>query len=101
VNVVKANGIIIFDKDNPNFFIKNSNDEIIEMFKNKYVPILYKEKIIGFVSDTEFFAENKLIGDVILWLENNDKIPLNLKNYEFQVCYESGFIKNIVSIEFE
>jgi len=93
-----VNGIVVFDRNNPNFDILETDDEIIDLFKRYPVPVIVKDKIVGFVKEIEFWSKNKLIGDLWVW----DLINFNveLKNYQVQLK-EDGHILQISCIEYD
>jgi hypothetical protein len=93
------NGMVIFKKNNPNFTITNTNEEISELFKGKYIPVLIGDnKIVGFVKDIEFWSNENLIGDIWVW-DSGNFYPV-FKNYEAYVD-ENMKIIGIACIEFE
>jgi len=98
-NITGFNGLIIFDKNNPNFIITNTDEEISELFKNKHVPILAGNNgIIGFVKDVEFWTGEKLIGDVLIW--DVSRFSTVFENYEVFID-DNKKITKICSIKYE
>jgi uncharacterized protein YuzE len=95
-NPTTFNGMIIFKKDNLNFVITNTNEEIEELIKN--VPVLINDDIVGYVKGVEFWYENNLIGDIFVW--NPENFYPVFKNYEVYVD-ENRKITGIACIEFE
>lgn len=99
----------VFDKNNPHFTIKQTNEEILNLFMEDRVPILKNElpaeseewKIIGFVSnDRDFvFIESELFADA--WVRDEYK-DAKFKNYEVQVehCGNDIYISKIMCIQF-
>jgi hypothetical protein len=93
------NGMIIFKKNNPNFTITNTDEEISELFKDKYIPVLVGDnKIVGFVKNIEFWLDENLIGDILVW-DSNNFYPV-FKNYEVYVDKDMK-ITGIACIEYE
>ena len=92
-----VNGIVIFDRNNPNYSILETNDEIVGLFKKYPVPVIVKDEIVGFVKDVEFWSNDKLIGDLLIWGMINFNIEL--KNYQVQLG-DNGRIQLISCIEY-
>ena len=80
-NPITVNGMHIFDRNNPNFEIVDTNEEIRMLFMDKWkpVPVVVKNKIIGIVSDTEFWFEHYLLGD--LYIFNQADFQYQFENY--------------------
>lgn len=98
-NPATFTGMVIFKKNNPNFIITNTNEEIEEMFKNKNVPVLVGDnEIIGFVKDVEFWSNDDLIGDIFVW-DQESFYPV-FKNYEVEVD-ENRKILRVDCVEFD
>jgi hypothetical protein len=101
-NWCNINGIKIFDRNNPNFEVKNSNEEIESLFHAHHsIPILAKgtNEVIGIVKDTEFWTDSgNLIGDVLIW--DMDKYRSYIfSNYEIIIDKDFN-ITEICCIEF-
>jgi len=104
-----AHNIKIFDKNNPNIKILNTDESIITLFKNNDVPIEYcetpeKNEVIGFISKVGEFIGSELFGDVTFWGENYS--TYELKNYCVEVDFEEAgegecWVSRIVCVEFQ
>jgi hypothetical protein len=104
-----AHNVKIFDKNNPNIKILNTNESIIALFKDSSVPIEYEETpenniVIGFVSKVGEFVGTELFGDITFWGENYSEYKM--KNYCVEVDFEEAgegecWVSRIVCVEFE
>jgi hypothetical protein len=124
-NVMILNNVKIFDKNNPNFVISNTDKEITELINNKDIPItIYgrlplehlnpvktktsyhylsnKEKIcginIGIIKNVTKIENNIFYGTVFLFQEYYKDSIFN--NYEVQVNDDMS-IKYIETVEFK
>ena len=92
------NGVVIFRKDNPNFEITETHDEIVALFKKNPVPVEIRGKIVGIVRDVEFWAnEDELIGDILFWIKPPEY--MTLVNYGVRID-DDGNIELISFIEY-
>lgn len=110
MNIITKN-VKIFDKNNPNFTIINTDEEIIDLFKEKSIPVVLDdlplkihldnikiEKVIGIVKSVNGFVNNELFGDVYLWeKEDSNKI---FSNYEVTVDNNLKIL-SIIAIQFK
>jgi hypothetical protein len=96
----KINGVVVFNRNNPNFKISNTDEEILKLFRNHPVPILEKDtqNIIGFVRDVEFFTnDGLLIGDIMIWdMKKYNRFVF----YNYEVVIKDNKITEICCIEF-
>lgn len=105
-----AHNVKIFDKNNPNIKILNTDESIIALFDGGTVPIEYcktpeDNEVIGFVSKVGEFIGTELFGDITFWGKE-------YSNYEFRnYCVEIDgqgnkdnkeyFVSRIVCVEFQ
>jgi len=84
METVTVKNIKIFDKNNPNFTITNTNEEIINLFSNKNVPVFLDdlplkihdntqkvERVIGVIKEATRFVGSELLGEVFFWKEED------------------------------
>ena len=109
---VTVKNIKIFDKNNPNFTIINTDEEIIELFKDKNIPVLLDdlplkvhddkiktERVIGVVKEATMFVGSELFGEIFFWKkEDSDK---KFSNYEVIVDPNNNLkILSVMGIQF-
>jgi len=88
---------IIFNRNNPNFEIKQSNEEISKMFKNDEdnicVPVVINNKIMGFVKHVKFWDGDFLFGDILF--QRCPELAIEFFNYEVTIDEND----NVVSVD--
>jgi hypothetical protein len=70
----------IFDRKNPNFEVKGTNEAIERLFKLHPVPVTNSGgHVIGFVQEVGEWRGTKLHGDIVFW--NIEDTDLDFSNY--------------------
>lgn len=94
----RLDNILIFDRNNPNFNIKETNEEIVEMFRNKDVRVINddKKQMIGIVVGVREWHGSKLYGDVYFW--SGADITYMFDNYGIEI--DGDRIVRVAYIEF-
>lgn len=109
--------VTVFDLNNPNCKIKNSIQEICDMFVDGTVPVVqnivfeedekflkeYSKLIIGIIRNARVLNDTIIIGDISI---KNDNIKLKglLKNYETQGYFDKNeeyVVESIHGVEIE
>ena len=105
-----AHNVKIFDKNNPNIKILNTDESIISLFKDSSVPIEYEETtenniVIGFVSKVGEFIGTELFGDITFWGEEYPNYEF--KNYCIEIDGQGNnenkeyLVSRVVCVEFQ
>lgn len=94
----RKDNILIFNRNNPNFNIKETNEEIASLFINKDVRVINNDKkqMIGIVVGVRGWVGDELYGDVYFWVERDNVYSFD--NYAVEV--EEGKIIRIAYLEF-
>ena len=94
----RKDNILIFNRNNPNFNIKETNEEIASLFINKDVRVINNDKkqMIGIVVGVRGWVGDELYGDVYFWVEKDNVYSFD--NYAVEV--EEGKIIRIAYLEF-
>jgi hypothetical protein len=104
-----AKNVKIFNKNNPNIKILNTDESIISLFKDNPIPVEYcktpeENEIIGFVSGVGEFVGTELLGDVTFW--GQEYSNYEFKNYCVEIDGQTGnnkeyFVSRVVCVEFQ
>ena len=105
-----AHNVKIFDKNNPNIKILNTDESIITLFKDSSVPIEYcenpeKNEVIGFVSKVGEFVGTELFGDITFW--GKEYSDYKFRNYCIEIDGQGNkdnkeyLISRVVCVEFK
>ena len=94
----RRDNILIFNRNNPNFDIRETDKEIENLFINKDVRVINNDKkqMIGIVVGVRDWIGDELYGDVYFWVERDNVYSFD--NYAIEV--EEGKIIRIAYLEF-
>jgi len=117
-NPITINNIKVFDKNNPNITILNTDEEIVNMLKDKPIilddlPLDYdiiklnKTEVIGIIKEITKIDSGEFYGTI--WLYDKKYENYIFKNYEVSIKYDLEdrdendnryIIESILGIEF-